>query len=230
MNNLRRKSLSTCGSISVEESLEVKSFGQSEQACVILIDIAKFPSGGGGLLTPPQQYLTAPHLSHILATSELLNSLSAAKRSGTDWHLTVVWICISLILRKDVYLFMCLRVTCISFSVTWFVSVAMFFFWVVFFLFLSRNILCLRKINSSSVICRTNVSPVCHLPSLSPLKKTTNIWSITYTAKCAVWWIVTKQATCVTFRLSLFVSRELLPREAFYFHIIEFINLLFYDF
>lgn len=69
MNNLRRKSLSTCGSISVEESLEVKSFGQSEQACVILIDIAKFPSGGGGLLTPPQTISDSspsfPHPCHL---------------------------------------------------------------------------------------------------------------------------------------------------------------------
>lgn len=46
------------------KSLEVESFDQSERASVILIDIAKFPFGGGGQLTLPQAVSTTPISPH----------------------------------------------------------------------------------------------------------------------------------------------------------------------
>lgn len=232
MCNLRHKSLSTCGSISVEQippseviwskwtgmcdfdrycQIPLRGRGPADTPTNNIRQLPIFPTS-----LPPQcaieLFICCQVIRHTLASNCSLNlHFSYSEKRRVSFH----------VFKSHLYFLFC-DLVCVRCHV---------FFGVVFFLFLSRNILCLREINSSSVICRTNVFPVCHLPSLAPLKTTTtNIWSITYTAKCAVWWIVTKQATCVTFRLSLFISLELLPREAFYFHIIRFIDLLFCNF
>lgn len=130
----------------------------------------QIPLRGRGPLTLPQAISEGAVSPHPCQLRVLLSSLSLAKLSGTNWHLTVVLICISVVMRKDEHL-SCVSVTCTSSSVTCFVSIAIFFFWLVLLLFISRNIFCIRKINSFCDMKNKYIFLVCHFPRLASLKK-----------------------------------------------------------
>lgn len=124
-------------------SLEAESLGQSEQACVILTDIAKFPFGGGGRLTPPQAISDSACLPTSLPTQsaiELFNFLPNCQASNCNFNLHFSFheekMSSLYVFKSHLYLLVC---DPFVYTVTFLSS---------YFLFISRNTLHIRKINS----------------------------------------------------------------------------------